>query len=921
MDKRKQPEEVLKSQNLLLNTIINSHKDILIFSLDNAYCYTAFNEMHRQEMKKIWKVDIQIGMNLLECMTKSELKKLAKQSIDRAFTGEIFLEIQHHPEPDIYYEFNWNPIWQNNEIVGVIALIKDITRSTQIEKDLIINEALFREYFDNMTSGSAIFKVLNDGSKGSDYIIRKINRIGLKMEGKELEEVVGKKFIDIRPAIDTYGLIPVMKKVWKTGESAIFQTKLYSDERYSNYYENYVFKLPSGEVVTLYNDVTESKKAAEELIESEERFRMLASKTPDHIILQDDKLRYTLIVNPQLGLTEKEMLGKTDYDFLSKEEADKLSEIKRQVFDTGKPYQYETYLTSKNGKQEFFDGVYVPRFDASGNCVGLIGYFRNITERKNAEEQIKTILRTTIDGFYLVDTDGRILDTNDAYCSMIGYSREELIKMKVKDIEAVDTEEVIKKRIQRILETGYARFETKHLRKDGSVIAVEASVNYLIDEKPLLFCFMRDISGRKEAEEKLKEKETDLNHAQKIANIGSWKFDNKTQMPVWSENMYHIFGLNPENGPLDYPDHKKIIYPDDWEEFDNAVQLASGTGNGYKLNIRIRRPNGEIRWIITESETKKDSDGNVVELFGVCQDITERKLLEDELRRREARYRTILQTALDGFWVTDLHGNFLDINESYSQLIGYNRNELLNMSITDVEALEKKTETKQHIQRVIEKGSDRFESKHRCKNGKVIDLEISVNYLPTEARLFVFLHNITERNLGKAALQESEERYRQLVEGSPDAIAVHLNGKIVFVNSVALRLIGAKSPQDLLGSSVLDIVHPDSRNKVIERLQLEAKGKEAPLVEEKFVKFDGSVIDVEVVGLPYPYLGKNATQVVIRDITERKFLENKTKERIREIERSNNLMIGREFRMIELKKEVNELFVRLGEKKKYRIPK
>ena len=151
------------------------------------------------------------------------------------------------------------------KIVGMHGTVQDITDRKQIENALKINEALFRELFNNMKNGAAIFTVINDGSKGSDYIIKKINSIGLKMEGKELEEIVGKRFIDIRPTIDSYGLIPVMKKVWETGESARLPTRIYIDERYSNYYENYVFKLPSGEVVTLYDDVTESKRAEEKI--------------------------------------------------------------------------------------------------------------------------------------------------------------------------------------------------------------------------------------------------------------------------------------------------------------------------------------------------------------------------------------------------------------------------------------------------------------------------------------------------------------------------------------------------------------------------------------------------------------------------------------------------------------------------------
>ena len=126
---------------------------------------------------------------------------------------------------------------------------------------------------------------------------------------------------------------------------------------------------------------------------------------------------------------------------------------------------------------------------------------RLFAETKRAEDEIRTILRTTMDGFYLVDKAGRFLDTNEAYCRMIGYSREELLKMAIKDIEAIDNDEVIKKRIQQIMDAGHVRFETKHRCKDGKVIIIEASVTALKDGEGKLVVFMRDITERKQAEE------------------------------------------------------------------------------------------------------------------------------------------------------------------------------------------------------------------------------------------------------------------------------------------------------------------------------------------------------------------------------------------------------------------------------------
>ena len=106
---------------------------------------------------------------------------------------------------------------------------------------------------------------------------------------------------------------------------------------------------------------------------SEERFKAIASNTPDHILVQDRDLRYSLVVNPQLGLTEKDMLGNTDYDILSKDDADNITKIKKQVIENDKPAHVDLPLIDHGGTQQFFDGTYIPSHDEQGGVVGLIG--------------------------------------------------------------------------------------------------------------------------------------------------------------------------------------------------------------------------------------------------------------------------------------------------------------------------------------------------------------------------------------------------------------------------------------------------------------------------------------------------------------------------------------------------------------------
>jgi PAS domain S-box-containing protein len=128
-----------------------------------------------------------------------------------------------------------------------------------------------------------------------------------------------------------------------------------------------------------------------------------------------------------------------------------------------------------------------------------------------------------------------------------------------------------------------------------------------------------------------------------------------------------------------------------------------------------------------------------------------------------------------------------------------------------------------------------------------------------------------ERKWTEDKLRESEERYRRLVDLSPDAIAVYTDGRIVFVNRAAITLLGAKSPSEVIGKPVVEVIHPDSRRMAEERINLMlSRGEELPLVEEKFVRLDGTPIDVDIAACSFIYEGKKAIQVVVRNITERK---------------------------------------------------
>lgn len=171
-----------------------------------------------------------------------------------------------------------------------------------------------------------------------------------------------------------------------------------------------------------------------------------------------------------------------------------------------------------------------------------------------------------------------------------------------------------------------------------------------------------------------------------------------------------------------------------------------------RMEKRYVRKDGETIWVSLSSTPILDDKGRVKHILTMFEDMTERKAAAQfneeyaaELKASENRYKTILRTSLDGFWLTTADGRFLDANDAYCRLIGYSYDELLRMRVQDVEAAEKPEETERHMRRIIETGADRFETRHRRKDGKILDIEVSVNYMSLAGgRFFVFLRDITE---------------------------------------------------------------------------------------------------------------------------------------------------------------------------------
>jgi PAS domain S-box-containing protein len=279
-----------------------------------------------------------------------------------------------------------------------------------------------------------------------------------------------------------------------------------------------------------------------------------------------------------------------------------------------------------------------------------------------------------------------------------------------------------------------------------------------------------------------------------------------------------------------------------------------------------------------------------------CQIQQQRFQTAAALLKSETRYREIFERALDVIYVHDLQGRFLAINPAGEQLLGYTQDQLRNMTIAQVVDPGSLPLVRKNMQDKIEGKSTQtaYELLVRTRTGQTCRVEL-VSRVVTENGKPVAIQgharDITQRRAAELASRQSEQRYRSLVELSPDAIIVHLQGKIAYANPAALRLARAETQNQLVGKSLLDFVHPDYRELVTQRVKaMSAKGIQVPLTEEKFLRLDGSVIDVEVAAMPITYPASegarereskgaspnsvSAILVVFRDVTDRKQADN-----------------------------------------------
>lgn len=244
---------------------------------------------------------------------------------------------------------------------------------------------------------------------------------------------------------------------------------------------------------------------------------------------------------------------------------------------------------------------------------------------------------------------------------------------------------------------------------------------------------------------------------------------------------------------------EKYIDPDDQPRVTEIIRKAIRTKSMFELEHQPPLADGGPGWIFTRAVPHLDANGEIIEWYGTASDVTKRKYTEELLAEQEAKYRAVVETSADGFWMLDREGHMLMVNDAYVHRSGYSREELLTMTVAELEAAESPREVQAHIDKVIRNGTDLFETQHRTKDGKVWPVEISVSYLAVDGGLFlVFARDLTERKaLKRAIVEASATEQERIGREIHDSVGQQLTAVALLASSLLSRLKAAGRTSDV----------------------------------------------------------------------------------------------------------------------------
>jgi len=495
----------------------------------------------------------------------------------------------------------------------------------------------------------------------------------------------------------------------------------------------------------------------------------------------------------------------------------------------------------------------------------------NLLEKyRESESKFRTAFEYSAIGMALVSLEGKWLQVNRRLCEMLGYTEQELLSMTFMDVTYPDdlAESLSAKEISIASESEAYRIEKRYLCKNGTIIWASVNMATVKDNsgQPLyLVSQVEDITESKKINARFKTIVESVFVGIKLNDING-------DIIYRSPSMQAINGWTDEEMNRDY---FKLTHPEDLERVKKIhAEVLSNPGKTINITYRILHKNGNYIWI-ESLLCNKLADPALGAIITVTRDVTERKIVEDQLKKSEEKYHSLIEHASDAIYVLDFKGYFIDANKSMCKMTGYTKKELLQLNI------EQLVDPEQLITDPVIHGpreSDRPIFRERRlvrKNGQIFDVEINVKTFPDD-KVLVIARDISDRKRMEEELRDAELKFRTLAEKSMVGVYISQKERFTYVNPRFAEIFGYE-PHELINtaeSAVKIIIAEDDRAMVWKKVEARYRGEvDNAHYEVRGKTKDGKYNYVEFYGSRVLIDGEPTIIGTMLDITERKIVE------------------------------------------------
>ena len=682
------------------------------------------------------------------------------------------------------------------------------------------------------------------------------------------EQFIGKRMQDILPPSINVQFADAIGELEQGETESVFEYTLPLPDGERSF-EARCMILDASRIFSFVRDITDRKRVEEEVRESERHLAEIIDFFPDALLGIDSEQRVVIwnhALEQLTGIPASEMLGKGDYVYSMPFYGESRPLLMNTFWDDSHTaaghYSHfeaegdiriiEVFCPAlKKGEGAWIWAKATPFRDKDGNLTGAIESIRDYTDRKKAdvavresEEKYRALVENAQEMIVVVQ-GSRFVFANPQTTEILGYSNTELITRPFLEFVHPEDRELVGGRYWARVggESAPNRYAFRAVCKNGGIRWLELNaVRIEWRSRPATLNFLTDVTERHQAAEALHESEERLRLALNGADLGTWDWNVPTGTITVNERWAGMLGYTLDEIRPHLSSWENLTNPDDYPRVMDILNAhLEGKTDVYEAEYRLCHKSGNWVWVLDRGKViERDAQGNPIRVCGTHLDITERRQAAEALQASEERYRKIIETTHDGVALLTSRGDFVEVNDACCKMIGYSREELLAMSILDVEANEN-SEYEVHKKMVLDRGSDRFETRLRHKNKKIIDVETSIASISGVDLHGVFFRDITERKRLEQQLHQAQKM--ETIGRLAGGVAHDFNNILTVINGNAELALMFMQPSDPQYGAFEEIRRSGERAANLTRQLLAFSSKQ--IIEPKVININQTLLNID----------------------------------------------------------------------------